>query len=196
MTTRPAGAATNLAIIHLLTGVIGETDQFIVNNVGDQILGSEGRDIVVSSITFDMAASNAQRLVLSGRAAINGTGTDRAEVIAGNSGDNILNGGGGQDRLIGGRGADTFVFDAHGAGNADVVEDFSRAQGDTIALSGAAFGIAAGTALTFSEGAALGAGPSVFRDQAGQLWFDDGAGAAVVFAQCRGGLDSSSFVVI
>jgi Ca2+-binding RTX toxin-like protein len=184
----------------VLTGVAGETDQFIINNAGDQILGSEGRDIVVSSISFDMAASNAQYLVLTGRAAIDATGTDKAEVIAGNTGDNLLNGGRGQDRLIGGRGADTFVFDAHGQLNADIIEDFSRAQGDTMALSGAAFGIAAGTALEFAEGAALGAGATVFRDATNQLWFDAdgiGNGAAVVFAQSRAqGLDSSCFAVI
>ena len=184
----------------VLTGVAGETDQFIINNAGDVIVGSEGRDIVVSSISFDMAASQAQYLVLTGRAAIDATGTDKAEVIAGNAGDNLLNGGRGQDRLIGGRGADTFVFDAHGQLNADIIEDFSRAQGDTIALSGDVFGIAAGTALEFAEGAALGAGATVFRDATNQLWFDaDGIGnaAAVVFAQSRAqSLDSSCFAVI
>ena len=184
----------------VLTGVAGETDQFIINNAGDVIVGSEGRDIVVSSISFDMAASQAQYLVLTGRAAIDATGTDKAEVIAGNAGDNLLNGGRGQDRLIGGRGADTFVFDAHGQLNADIIEDFSRAQGDTMALSGDVFGIAAGTALEFAEGAALGAGATVFRDATNQLWFDaDGIGnaAAVVFAQSRAqSLDSSCFAVI
>lgn len=183
----------------VLTGVAGETDQFIINNAGDVIANSEGRDIVASSISFDMAASNAQWLVLTGRAALSAVGTARAEVIAGNSGDNILNGGRGQDRLIGGRGADQFTFDAHGQLNADVVEDFSRAQGDTIALSGSAFGLAAGTALAFAEGAALGAGPTVFRDAGSQLWFDvdgTGDGAAMVFAQCRSALDSSCFAVI
>jgi Ca2+-binding RTX toxin-like protein len=184
----------------VLTGVAGETDQFIINNAGDVIVGSEGRDIVVSSISFDMAASQAQYLVLTGRAAIDATGTDKAEVIAGNTGDNLLNGGRGQDRLIGGRGADTFVFDAHGQLNADIIEDFSRAQGDTMALSGDVFGIAAGTALEFAEGAALGAGATVFRDATNQLWFDaDGIGnaAAVVFAQSRAqSLDSSCFAVI
>ena len=184
----------------VLTGVAGETDQFIINNAGDVIVGSEGRDIVVSSISFDMAASQAYYLVLTGRAAIDATGTDKAEVIAGNTGDNLLNGGRGQDRLIGGRGADTFVFDAYGQLNADIIEDFSRAQGDTMALSGDVFGIAAGTALEFAEGAALGAGPTVFRDHTNQLWFDadgTGDGAAVVFAQSRAqGLDSSCFAVI
>ena len=184
----------------VLTGVAGETDQFIINNAGDVIVGSEGRDIVVSSISFDMAASQAQYLVLMGRAAIDATGTDKAEVIAGNAGDNLLNGGRGQDRLIGGRGADTFVFDAHGQLNADIIEDFSRAQGDTMALSGDVFGIAAGTALEFAEGAALGAGATVFRDATNQLWFDAdgiGNGDAVVFAQSRAqGLDSSCFAVI
>jgi Ca2+-binding RTX toxin-like protein len=182
-----------------LTGIAGETDQFIINNRADVILGSEGRDIVVSSITFDMAASNAQWLVLTGRAALSAVGTDRAEVLGGNAGDNILNGGRGQDRLIGGRGADTFVFDAYGQLNADIIEDFSQSQGDVIALSGSAFGLAAGTALAFAEGAALGAGPSVFRDATSQLWFDadgTGDGAAVVFAEFRGSLDSSSFAVI
>ena len=184
----------------VLTGVAGETDQFIINNAGDVIVGSEGRDIVVSSISFDMAASQAQYLVLMGRAAIDATGTDKAEVIGGNAGDNVLNGGQGQDRLTGGRGADTFVFDAHGQLNADIIEDFSRAQGDTMALSGDVFGIAAGTALEFAEGAALGAGATVFRDATNQLWFDaDGIGnaAAVVFAQSRAqSLDSSCFAVI
>jgi len=182
-----------------LTGIANETDQFIINNAGDVILGSEGRDIVVSSISFDMAASQAQWLVLTGRAALSAVGTDRAEVLGGNAGDNILNGGRGQDRLIGGRGADTFVFDAYGAGNADIIEDFSQFQGDTIALSGSVFGIAAGTAIDFSEGVALGAGPTVFRDATCQLWFDAdgiGDGAAVVFAEFRGNLDSSSFAVI
>ena len=184
----------------VLTGVAGETDQFIINNSGDVIVGSEGRDIVVSSISFDMAASQAYYLVLTGRSGLTATGTARAEVIGGNAGDNVINGGQGQDRLTGGRGADTFVFDAHGQLNADVVEDFSRAQGDTMALSGEAFGVAAGTALDFAEGAALGAGPTVFRDAGSQLWFDadgTGDGAAVVFAQSRAqGLDSSCFAVI
>jgi hypothetical protein len=39
----------------------------------------------------------------------------------------------------------------------------------------------------------------VFRDATNQLWFDadgTGDGAAVVFAQCRSALDSSTFAVI
>ena len=183
----------------VLIGNIGQTDQIYINNVGDVIVNSEGRDVIQAWVSFDMAASQAQYLVLMGRSGLSATGTDRAEVIAGNSGDNILNGGGGQDRLTGGRGADTFVFDAHGAGNADVIDDYSLAQNDVIALSGAAFGLAAGTAIDFAEGAALGVGPTVFRDAGSQLWFDAdgiGDGAAVVFAQCRSALDSSSFAVI
>jgi Ca2+-binding RTX toxin-like protein len=184
----------------VLIGNTNETDQIYVNSIGDQILNSEGRDVIQSWINFDMAASQAQYLVLMGRSGLTATGTARAEVIGGNAGDNIINGGKGQDRLTGGRGADTFVFDAHGQLNADVVEDFSRAQGDTMALSGEAFGVAAGTALDFAEGAALGAGPTVFRDAGSQLWFDadgTGDGAAVVFAQSRAqGLDSSCFAVI
>jgi Ca2+-binding RTX toxin-like protein len=181
----------------VLIGNTNETDQIYVNNIGDQILNSEGRDVIQSWINFDMAASQAQHLVLMGRSGLTATGTARAEVIGGNAGDNIINGGKGQDRLTGGRGADTFVFDAYGQLNADIIEDFS--QGDTMALSGDVFGIAAGTALEFAEGAALGAGPTVFRDATNQLWFDadgTGDGAAVVFAQCRSALDSSTFAVI
>lgn len=184
----------------ILTGILGQTDQITVNHSGDIILNSEGRDVIVSSITFDMGASEAQYLVLSGRAAIDAFGTAKAEVIAGNNNDNIINGGAGQDRLVGNRGADTFRFDHFGAANADIIEDFSGSQGDIIALSGSVFGLAADTALTFSEGAAFGAGPTVFRDETSQLFFDvdgSGNGEAKLFAQCRAqGLNSSSFVIV
>jgi hypothetical protein len=69
-----------------------------------------------------------------------------------------------------------------------------------MALSGDVFGIAAGTAIDFAEGAALGAGPTVFRDHTNQLWFDadgSGQGAAVLFANCRAqNLDSTCFAIV
>ncbi len=184
----------------ILTGNIGETDYFYVNNFGDQIFNSEGRDVIQAWVDFDMASANAQYLVLMGRGALSATGTAKAEIIAGNSGDNILNGGKGQDRLTGGRGADTFLFNQFGAANSDIIEDFTVAQGDIMALSADAFGVAAGTVIDFVEGTSLGAGPTVFRDATSQLWFDadgSGDGAAVLFANCRAqGLDSTCFAIV
>ncbi len=67
-------------------------------------------------------------------------GTGGANRIVGGASDDTLDGGGGADVLRGGAGADTFAFsslaDTVGTGGAiDRVFDFSRTQGDTIALS-------------------------------------------------------------
>jgi serralysin len=60
------------------------------------------------------------------------TGNDGANRLAGGRGSDVLTGGGGNDRLSGGTGADSFVF--VGTIGEDVVEDFSRADGDLITL--------------------------------------------------------------
>ena len=65
-------------------------------------------------------------------------GTESADVIIGNGGANVLWGREGGDLLTGGGGADRFdydsPFDTYPA-MADVITDFSRAQGDKIDLS-------------------------------------------------------------
>jgi hypothetical protein len=61
------------------------------------------------------------------------TGSAFADTLAGDGNANVIAGGKGNDTLTGGGGADTFAF-APGSG-ADVVTDFSHAQGDRIGLS-------------------------------------------------------------
>jgi Ca2+-binding RTX toxin-like protein len=63
---------------------------------------------------------------------IGGEGND---LLDGGEGDDWLDGGPGADTLRGGRGADTFVL-RKGEANGDVIEDFSRADGDRILLAG------------------------------------------------------------
>lgn len=75
---------------------------FVVDNAGDTVTG---RGTVQASVSFTLADSD--NLVLTGTAAINGTGNGLANMLTGNDAANILSGMGGDDHLIGGGGADT-----------------------------------------------------------------------------------------
>ncbi|MBX9459196.1 MAG: M10 family metallopeptidase C-terminal domain-containing protein [Rhizobium sp.] len=107
-------------------------DLYIVDEplikLGEQM--NAGTDTVKSSITWTLGA-NIENLVLTGTNSISGTGSDIANRISGNSGQNtlfglggtdIINGGRGNDILHGGAAADTFVF-ATGTGH-DTIADF------------------------------------------------------------------------
>jgi Ca2+-binding RTX toxin-like protein len=87
-------------------------------------------------------------MVLTGAAALYGTGNTLANSITGNGAANVLNGGLGNDLLAGGAGADIFVVStAIGAMNIDRITDFNVAA-DTIRLDNAVMaglGVALGT---------------------------------------------------
>ncbi|MBC7377662.1 MAG: putative Ig domain-containing protein, partial [Burkholderiaceae bacterium] len=85
-------------------------DTYVVDNTGDVVieLSGGGTDSVNSRITYTLG-SELENLVLTGSAAINGTGNASANVINGNSAANTLNGGAGNDTLSGGAGKDTLV---------------------------------------------------------------------------------------
>ncbi|HLO75856.1 MAG TPA: calcium-binding protein, partial [Magnetospirillum sp.] len=102
-------------------------DVYVVDNVGDMVSegANGGTDYVQSSATHVMAAE-VENLLLTGTAAINGTGNGLDNVITGNDAANTLVGGAGDDNLIGNLGADTLIG---GLGN-----DFYQvaADGDVI----------------------------------------------------------------
>ena len=91
-------------------------DIYVVDNAGDAIIESATVwiDEVRSSITY-MLAANLENLILTGNAAINGTGNASNNYIAGNDAANILyGGGGGFDTLEGRGGNDTYVVGPSG----------------------------------------------------------------------------------
>jgi len=93
----------------LMLGGLGN-DVYTVDNIGDVVteLSGEGIDTVNSSISISLS-DNVENLVLTGTAAINGTGNALDNRITGNAANNILDGGAGNDTLVGGTSDDTLI---------------------------------------------------------------------------------------
>jgi len=107
-----SGGAGNDALdggagIDSMAGGAGD-DTYYVDSISDTVTESAGAgtDTLVSSVTRTLGA-NVEHLVLSGAAAVNGTGNTLANLIRGNGAANTLNGAGGFDALEGGAGGDT-----------------------------------------------------------------------------------------
>ncbi|MGV3552883.1 M10 family metallopeptidase C-terminal domain-containing protein [Rhizobium sp.] len=110
-------------------------DTLIVDNAKNKLIengGSEGYDTVKSEVSYTLS-ENVEKLVLLGKANLNGKGNDDQSDLYGNSGNNklygfdgvdILDGKKGSDSLYGGEGADTFVFKT-GYGH-DTIMDFEE----------------------------------------------------------------------
>jgi Ca2+-binding RTX toxin-like protein len=133
----------------------GAGNDTYITDGGDSItdLAGAGPDTVRSSVTHTLG-SNLENLILTGSAALSGTGNTLTNTMTGNAGANTLNGmtgadtlngGAGNDRLIGGAGndsmtggtgADDFVF-APGSG-VDRITDFvaTGSLADDIDFSG------------------------------------------------------------
>jgi len=124
-------------------------DTYVVNVASDIVTenASEGIDTIESRVTLTLA-NNVENLVLTGTAAINGTGNTLDNVLIGNSGANslsglagndILDGGASADTLTGGVGNDTYVL-GRGYAADTVVENDATAGNTDIAqfLSGVA----------------------------------------------------------
>jgi Ca2+-binding RTX toxin-like protein len=107
-------------------------DTYFVENVGDVVVenAGEGFDEIRSSVSYTIAA-NVEKLVLTGTAAINATGSSGQDYLDGNSSSNILwgldgndylNGMQGTDTMIGGTGSDTYFVENAG----DVVIEYAN----------------------------------------------------------------------
>jgi Ca2+-binding RTX toxin-like protein len=128
-----------------------------------------------------------------------GTGNDSMSAGGGND---VLVGGAGNDWLNGGKGADRFVFspgDSGTGGSADMIVDFSRAEGDRIDLR--AFDANAATAahdpLRFIGSAAFTRHAGELRVAAGSIQVDTNGDGVVDFAISHNGgvLIASDFLL-
>ena len=190
-----------------------QADTYFVDNAGDVIVetsGSSGSDIVYASASYVLSASAAIEILstisLAATTAIDLTGSNTANVIFGNAGDNILDGKGNQDSLVGFGGADTFTFTtAFSSSNVDTIADMVSGT-DHIALdhlifTGLATGALAPGAFRAGSSAADADDRIIYDSSTGLLYFDsDGVGgsAQVAFAFIGVGttLASTDFVVI
>ena len=137
-----AGAAGNDTLdggagADILNGGTGD-DSYMVDTAGDVVTeaANEGIDTVNAGVDWTLGA-NFENLVLTGAAAVNGTGNALDNLLTGNGANNILVGGTGNDTLDGGAGADTlnggtgndsYVVDAAG----DVATEAASEGTDTV----------------------------------------------------------------
>jgi Ca2+-binding RTX toxin-like protein len=193
----------------------------------DKILSSISLNLSVGALL------NVENLTLTGASALNGTANGSSNVLVGNNADNALaglggsdqisglggndsldggvgndtlNGGAGNDTIITGTGTDRVVFNtALGAGNVDLVQDFSHTF-DTFLLDDAIFtalapGVLPAAAFVIGAAAADADDRIIYDSASGALSYDaDGAGGAAQtqFAQLATGLPltNDDFLVI
>jgi Ca2+-binding RTX toxin-like protein len=159
-----------------MIGGLGD-DVYIVNAAKDKVVEAAkgGRDTIWSSITLDLStfAAEVENLLLSGTAALNGTGNALDNVLTGNSGNNtlsgldgndLLDGKAGKDKLLGGQGADTLdggdgIDTLEGGTGNDVISGglgadtiiFKRGDGQDLIHADALDTISLGTGITQAD---------------------------------------------
>lgn len=128
---------TGNALNNVITGSMG-TDILYGMGGHDQLKGGDGDDKLYGGDGNDRIWGDAGNDLLDG-----GDGNDSLygggghDVLVGGGGDDWLEGGAGADVLTGGTGRDIFMFRPGDSGPhaADIITDFSRAQGDKIDLN-------------------------------------------------------------
>ena len=110
-------------------------DVILGNQDNDEIYGGMDNDVVFAGVGADQATGNEGNDVVAGNEG-NDTlhGGQGDDIVYGGQDDDLIYGDRGNDVLYGNQGADKFRF-AQGDG-ADVIADFSKAEGDKIDLQG------------------------------------------------------------
>jgi Ca2+-binding RTX toxin-like protein len=127
MLTGSARSATGNDLDNLLVGTVGDNtidggtgadtmqgdlgdDTYLVDNAGDVVteIDGYGIDLVRASVSHTLD-DHVENLLLTGTAALDGTGNALDNVLTGNAAANRLDGGDGADTLVGGAGDDTYV---------------------------------------------------------------------------------------
>ncbi len=178
----------------------GGVDTYVVDDPGDLVIGANpGYDTVNSSISYVLPA-NVEALLLTGTAALNGTGNALGNKLTGNSANNVLDGKAGADTLIGGSGNDTYVVDNVG----DMVTELANGGVDLV-QSSVTYVLAADLEnLTLTGSSAINgtgnagnnilfgnAGANTLIGNAGDDQLDGGAGADTL----KGGQGNDRYVV-
>lgn len=175
-----------------MTGGAGD-DDYVVDNVADRAIekNGEGYDTVRSSVTFSLAGSYVEQLILTGLNDTDATGNSLDNSLIGNTGNNILDGGRGGDRMTGGLGDDTYIVDQAG----DIVIEAKDGGHDTVRAS-IDYDLAGRYIedLELLDGAANGSGNSLVNRITGSIANNvlDGRGGADTLI---GGLGNDRYIV-
>ncbi|ESQ87174.1 hypothetical protein ABAC460_20600 [Asticcacaulis sp. AC460] len=174
---------TGNAAGNILTGKGGD-DTYVLQNTSDGAVeaAGEGTDTIETNLTRTLSA-NIENLILTGGAAINGTGNDLNNVLTGNAAANVLTGGLGDDTYYVQNTSDN-VVEQHLQGTDLVVSSvtyslFGRAA-ENLTLTGAANLNATGNGLN-----------NALTGNAGGNVLDGGAGVDVL----TGGLGNDTYYV-
>ena len=180
-------------------------DTYLVNSafdtVNETVAGSGGIDMVMSTISYTLT-TNVEHLTLTG-GNINGTGNALANIIAGSSGANTLDGGSaGADTLAGGLGDDTYIISHAGM----TVNEALNAGTDTVSTTLATYRLENNVEnLTFTGAGAFtgngnaldnvitgGGGIDMLYGLAGNDTISGGAGGADILT---GGLGDDTYII-
>jgi Ca2+-binding RTX toxin-like protein len=114
--------------VDLMVGGAGD-DTYFVDDPSDACfeLASEGNDAVFALCHYGLAA-DVETLVMLGSGDFQGYGSNQANTLYGNAGNNLLNGVGGGDMMLGGAGNDTYFVDNAG----DVVFENANEGADAV----------------------------------------------------------------
>jgi Ca2+-binding RTX toxin-like protein len=175
-----------------VSGTGNTLDNLLVGNGGANILsGGAGNDTLLGGLgddTLNGGAGNDMLLGDAGKDRLNGG--DGNDTLIGGDGDDWLQGGAGRDILYGGAGADRFVFKAGDFATApsastppvlwaDVVADFSHAEGDRLDFSQIEAQVSGGAGFAF-------VGTAAFSGHAGEVRMDAVAGGYDVTGDLNG----------